>query len=84
MPFFFPSWFVIGGSVGIGLEKEFGVATVDATDENAERFAVRAKNEKQRCSVDAIENGRLFRESFPRIGARGAINCEPDDDVASV
>ena len=51
-------------------------------EEDAEGFSVGAKDEQQRCAVDAIENGRLFGESFPGIGAGGAVDGESDDDVA--
>jgi hypothetical protein len=66
----------------VGLQKEFGVAAVDAGEEDAEGFAVGAKDEKQGRAVDAVENGRLLGESFPGIGASGAVEGESDDHIA--
>ena len=76
--------FVVGCGIGAGisLEKEFGVVAIDAPEEDAEGFSVGAKDEQQGRAVDAIENGRLFGESFPGIGAGGAVDGESDDDVA--
>src|SRR5258708_17871324 len=67
---------------GIALKKEFGVAAVDAADEGSKGFVIWTENDQQRRAVDAIDDGRLFHESVPWIGAGDTFDAEPDDYIA--